>query len=126
MTRSLMYFHYLLNENEDSLVHKFLKSQIESPSKNDWILLIEKDLSSLEIYLSYENIKGLSKLEFKSFVQECVRRKALDYLNGIKSSHRKVMHIKHSSLNLQTYFLPQNIQSVQLSKFILQSRTRMC
>ena len=105
---------------------KFLKSQIESPSKNDWILLIEKDLSSLEIYLSYENIKGLSKLEFKSFVLECVRTKALDYLNGIKSSHRKVIHIKHSSLNLQTYFLPQNIRSVQLSKFILQSRTRMC
>ena len=125
MTRRLMYFHYLLNENEDSLVHKFLKTQIESPSKNDWILLIEKDLSSLEIYLSYENIKGLSKLEFKSFVQECVRRKALHYLNAIKSSHRKVMHIKHSSLNLQTYFLPQNIRSVQLSKFILQSRTRM-
>ena len=89
MTRRLMYFHYLLNENENSLVHKFLKTQIESPSQNDWILLTEKDLSSLEIYLSYENIKGLSKLEFKSFVQEYVRRKALDYLNAIRVAAEK-------------------------------------
>jgi hypothetical protein len=125
ISRRLMFFHYLLNEKENSLVFKILQAQIEKPSKNDWIKLIQEDLSSLEIYLSYEDIKGLSKQQFKSFVHNCILKKALEYLNLLKSSHTKVLHIKHSKLTLQSYFLPQNIRSVQLSKFILQSRTRM-
>ena len=43
--------HYLLNESENSLVNKFLKTHMEKRSKNDWINFVMKDLELLEISL---------------------------------------------------------------------------
>ena len=52
--RRLMFLHYLLNEDEKSLINRFLKIQMENPSKQDWIHSVEKDLEFLDIFLSYE------------------------------------------------------------------------
>ena len=37
MTRRLMFFHYILNEDKQSLIGRFLEAQERSPSKNDWV-----------------------------------------------------------------------------------------
>ena len=42
-----------------------------------------------------------------------------------KAKHSKVLHIVHRSLNLQEYLKPNNIQNIQLSKFLFLARTRM-
>ena len=63
--RRIVFLHYLLNESETSLVNKFLKTQIEKPSKNDWINFVMKDLELLEISLSYDEIRVLSTAQFK-------------------------------------------------------------
>ena len=42
--RRLMFLHYLLNESEKSLLNKFIKKQMEEPSKNDWIESVESNL----------------------------------------------------------------------------------
>ena len=54
-----------------------------------------------------------------------VEEKTLKYLNKIKLKHTKVLHIVHNSLCLQEYLKPENVKSVNLSKFLFQSRTRM-
>ena len=47
MTRRIMFLHYILNEEHDSLINKVLQAQIKVPSKNDFILGVEKDLDDL-------------------------------------------------------------------------------
>ena len=123
--RRLMFLHYLLNEDDDSMINKFLMSQTRSPCKNDWTKTIEKDLNFLEIYLSYEEIRNCSENQFRTFVDQTCKKKALEHLTTLKLKHSKVLDIKHSSLKMQSYFEPENVWSVQLSKFIFQARTRM-
>ena len=123
--RRLMYFHYLLNEEEQSLVNKVLKMQMKTPSKDDWINQVKDDLKSLDFTLTPEEIEKLSKDQFRKVVQERIELKALEYLNCLKAKHSKVLHIQHHSLQLQSYFFPENIINVQLSKFLFQARTRM-
>ena len=47
--RRLRFLYYLLNENEDSLVGKFLDAQIKNPTKKDWVTMGKKDLEYLNI-----------------------------------------------------------------------------
>ena len=123
--RRLMYFHYLLNEEENSLVNQFLRIQMKNPSKEDWINQVRDDLKYLDISLSPEDIKKLSKDQFRKIVQDRIDVKALEYLNCLKAKHSKVLHIQHQSLQLQQYFSPENVSNVQLSKFLFQARSRM-
>ena len=76
--RRIMCLHYSLNESENSLVNKFLKTQMEKPSTNDWINFIMKDLDLLEISLSYYEIRVLSTAQFKNLVDKSTVKKALD------------------------------------------------
>ena len=63
--RILMFLYYLFNEDEKSLINRFLKIQMENPSKQDWIHSVETDLEFLDIFLSYDDIKELSKFQLK-------------------------------------------------------------
>ena len=120
-----MFLHYVLNEEKDSLISRVLKAQTENPSKNDFILGVQKDLEHLEIHLSLEDIQSLSKDMLGNFAKKQAKEQALIFLNAQKLKHSKVLHIKHDELNLQDYFRPQNIQSLNLAKFLFMARTRM-
>ena len=41
MSRRLMFYHYILHENEDSLIHKFYKSKFKNPFKGDWTTTVQ-------------------------------------------------------------------------------------
>ena len=103
MIRRILFLHYLLNEEEESLVNRVLVAQAESPSKNDFIVGVQKDLENLEIYLGLEDIKGLSKEMLSNFVKKQAKEQALHFLNAQKLKHSKVMHIKHDELIMQDY-----------------------
>ena len=125
MSRRLMFLQYLLKEENESLVHKFLQEQIRSPVKNDWILTVQENMEELQIGLDFENITTLSKDSFKAFLEKKIDIKALEYLNSLKSKHSKVLHIVHKNLKLQEYCQASNIEDVCLAKFIFHARTRM-
>ena len=80
-----MFFHYILNEDEGSLINQVLQAQIRSPSKNDFILSVEDDLKELDIFISFEEIKNLSKNRMRNFVKDQVNEKALIFLNNAHS-----------------------------------------
>ena len=123
--RRLMFLHYLLTEDETCMIHKFLRSQMENPCRNDWMKSVQKDLDSLEIFLSYEDIQNVSGNQFRTFVNQICEDKALEYLQKLKLKHSKVLHIEHSSLKIQSYLLPENMWNIQLAKLLFQARTRM-
>ena len=68
--RRVMFLHYILHEDEESLIMRFFKAQIESPCKDDWYLTVIGDLEYLEIYLTFEHIKSASRQSFKNIVDE--------------------------------------------------------
>ena len=70
-------------------------------------------------------LEAFSKLQFQNFLRKIIQEQALEYLNKLKLSHSKVESVNHKSLELQKYLQPQNVESIQLSKFLFQARTRM-
>ena len=59
------------------------------------------------------------------FVKLQVEEKALAYLNMMKLKHSKVLHIRHESLKIQEYLMPENVKSIEMSTFLLNARCRM-
>ena len=86
---------------------------------------MENNLEELEIHLSHDDIKNLSKETFQKFVKQQIEERVLSFLNEIKLKHSKVLHIKHDSLRMQEYLLPENIRSVSLATFLFSARCRM-
>ena len=52
ISRRLMFYHYILNEDSDALLYRFYKAQAKEPVKNDWSLTINENLNELKISLT--------------------------------------------------------------------------
>ena len=66
--RGLMFLHYLLQQDGDTLLFKVLNSQIEESVKGDWIEQIYTDIEEVGIIWSLEEIQRLymTSLNFKN------------------------------------------------------------
>ena len=115
----------MLQEDPNCLIQRVLQAQISQPSKNDFVPTVESIFEELEIYLSYEDIKNMSKESLHKFVKEKIEEKALHFLNQKKMKHSKVLQIKHEALKMQEYLMPENVKSLEIAKFLFCARTRM-
>ena len=124
MSRRLSFYHDILKQPSDSLLFRFYKTQSSKPIKNDWCLTVQSNLKTLDINISESELKMMSKYAFKMIVKKAIKNEALLYLNRMKMSHSKVLHIQYDHLKMQNHFY-QNQMSVQLSKFTFLCRSRM-
>ena len=62
----LLYLKYILEQDEESKLKKFLNLQIEQPSRGDWVSICLNDLKELEITLSLDEIKQMTKEKYTS------------------------------------------------------------
>ena len=120
----LSFLKYLLEENPNSLIHRFLKLQLENPTRGDWVSTCLKDLNDLQIHLSFEQIAKLTKRQFNSMVKESIMKRAFEYLISKKRSKGK--EIKYSELKMAEYLLPgyENI-TIEEQRNIFSIRNRM-
>ena len=65
----LLYLKYILHENPDSLLYKFMKLQLENPTRGDWVSSCVKDLAFLKIEMSIEEIKSVTLNRFRSILK---------------------------------------------------------
>ena len=124
MARRLLFLHYILNEDEKSLISRFYRAQEANSNVNDWCKTTEKDLKYLEIMLTNDQIKMCSKEQFRSLVNSSIQEKCLKYLNTEKEKLTKVAHISFSDLKLQDY-LKSSKSTSNLGKFTFLLRSRM-
>jgi hypothetical protein len=124
-SRRLNFLHYILHEDQNSLIFRFLQAQLDNPSKNDWVTSVHDDLKRLEIPPDFNAIMKTSAYTFKSDVKKEIVKDALKYLNHEKSSHSKVLHIVHEKMELQDYLSPGSGLGSHEAKFIFLLRTRM-
>ena len=124
MSRRIMFFHYILHEDKNSLLYKFYKSQCRNPVKDDWVMTLTEDLETLNIDATEEKIEKISENSFKKLVNAAIKKEAFKYLEKIKSSHSKVLHVPHDNLEIQDYLTSADI-SPDLARFAFLCRSRM-
>ena len=126
MAQRVNFLHYIMNEQESSLLKSFFNAQVESPVKGDWVQTVEKDLKELQINQSFLEIGQTSKIRLKNILREKVKTKAFNYLAEIKETHSKVRTIKHSELKLQSFLASnQGEMTIKEKQFAFAARTRM-
>ena len=124
MTRRVMYLHYILNEDENTLISRFFHAQNAEPYKDDWSAQVCEDLCFLEIYLTFEQIKKSSREQFKKLVDESIHVAAFKYLLEQQKKSSKVLHIKYKDLEMQKYLKSKEVNKY-FSKFTFSLRSRM-
>ena len=122
MQRRLMYLHYLLQQDGDSLLFKFTNAHIEEHIKGDWIKQININIEEAGIIWSLEEIQKLSEENFQLHVKKCIKKTALEWLNSEKKSKSK--GVVHADLQMQSYLRPNSL-SIKQKKLLFSLRLRM-
>ena len=124
MSRRLVFYHYIINEDKDSLIYKFYKLQSEKPVKGDWCLTVMENLKTLKIEMTEDELRKISKYSFKKLVNNAIRKEAFAYLLELKNSHSKVLHIPYQKYEIQDYLKSPDI-TPDLAKFTFLCRSRI-
>ena len=69
MKSRMLFLKSILNENEQSMVAKFFKLQLQQPIKSDWVSMCRKDLNELNIELTLDEIKTMPKESFLKIIK---------------------------------------------------------
>ena len=122
-----MFFHNILQQNEDSLLFCFFMAQLKNPTKGDWVTSVMEEMDELELGLQLDDIKSMTKNSFRKIVKEKVQQKALEYLLNKKESHisenAKGKLLKYEKLKIQEYLNSSNLNiSVNEKKWLFKCR----
>ena len=67
-TRRLLFYWHILHLGENELLYKFYLAQKFKPGRNDWILVVHKDLEELNINMEEEDVKKITLQKFKDII----------------------------------------------------------
>ena len=124
MRNRLMYLWKILHLEEKELVHRAYQSQKCSPNKGDWIKLVEDDKGLLQITLSDDEIKNLSKTKYMKYIEKQVENYALSQLNEMKVKHEKSQYLHSTSLKTAEYLIDSRFSRSESNLlFKLRSKT---
>ena len=93
--RRILFLHYIMNENPNSILRKFLMKQIETRKSKDWITQVMSDIKELRLEVDIESNKNIKKSNLKMMVTTAIREKSFQDLEKKKKNHSKVMKVKH-------------------------------
>ena len=124
--RRLMFLHDILKRKENELLSRFFHAQNLKPIRNDWCTTVKEDLKFLNINLSFDEIKVMSKYSFKKIVKTKIRECAFyELMSKIeKNDHSKLKNILYQDLKMQPY-LNSNLVNSNQAKQLFRFRTRM-
>ena len=106
--RRLGFLHYILHENENSMISKVFESQRRNKTPKDWVTTVLSDLKEVNLDLTFEDIRKMKKETFMNTIKRKIEYKSLKYLEEIKQKHSKVEKLKHNVLQMQPYLMPND------------------
>ena len=121
----LVFYQYILKQDETSLLFRFLMAQKSYPRKRDWYSEVQTILKEFEIPLSEEGIKETKTNHFNMLVKEKSIQAGIRYLNTIQMNKEKGSFIKYNTLELQDYLQPCANISFEDQKLIFSLRCEM-
>ena len=107
--RRLHFVHYILSQEENSLIVKVFEKQLKNCTAKDWVKTVIDDLEKVGLNVTFEEIKSIRKAKWKSMVKKSITEHSFTYLENIKQSHSKVKELEYEKLKTQTYFLPNKL-----------------
>ena len=119
-----MYLHYILNQDENSLLFKFFQAQKNDPVKGDWTEQAQFDMQDINLKLTMTEIKSLSQDSFRNTVKKAVEKAALAWLLSEKAKRSKLKELEYRKLECQNYLRSTELETRE-KKFLFQIRTRM-
>ena len=126
MKRRILFLHYILNQDKNSLLHKFLEAQIRSKKKKDWIAQVQGDLDKLNMNPNLDNLKEMKKSQLKIILERSIKEFAFKELKVKKESHSKVRDLKHKTYEMQKYLKPNGEKITQEeAKLIFKLRSKV-
>ena len=123
MKRRINFLHYILRQNEESLLVKFFLAQSQENVSGDWVNLVKSDLNSIQIELSFEAIKQYPKDQFKQLVNERIKRHAFDWLKKEKNKLSSVKDMTYDKFEIQDYFITDKLTRDK-KQLLFQMRTK--
>ena len=108
--RRLGFLHYILHENEDSMIRNFFESQKRNKTSKDWVTTVSSDIEEINLNMTFEDITNMKKTTFMNTVKRKIDNKSLKYLEKMKENHSKVMGLKHLIIKMQQYLINVPIQ----------------
>ena len=76
MSRRCNFLWYILSQNEDSLLSRFLQAQCDSPTRGDRVSTVRQDFDNLGIKVDFDQIRCYTKETFKELVKKHVKTSA--------------------------------------------------
>ena len=102
----MLFLKAILDENEQSMVAKFFKLQLEQPTKGDWVSTCINDLKEMNVELDLNEIRMMTKENFKKIIKMKISEISLEYLLRKRGSKGK--EIKYDRLEMADYLQPYN------------------
>ena len=120
----MLFLKSILDENEESLVFKFFKLQLQKPMKGDWVSTCKNDLEEMKIGLKFEEIRKMSKENFSKIIKSKISDQAFNYLLNKRGS--KGQEIIYNRLEMAEYLMPSNnMINIEDKQNIFAIRNRM-
>ena len=125
--RRLNFLHYILTQDEDTIIYKVFQKQNQERHKKDWVSSVVMDLDEIRLNVTFEEIKKTSKMTWRNTIRKFIEKNAFRKLERMKQTHSKVKDIKHIKLKMQDYFLPNSIKNVTMQEIqlIFQMRSKV-
>ena len=102
----LLFLKYILEQPKESNVRKMLNLQLEKPSVGDWASTCLSDLENINLKLTLDEIRTISKQRYLMILKEKIKDSALKYL--LKKRGKKGSEISYSSIEMSEYLQPFN------------------
>ena len=122
MKIKVLFLHYILNQDSNSLISQFYTAQSEDPQRGDWV----SQTNSICEYLDIDRgkLKIMTKEKLKSILNIKIRKKALEYLLKLRGSKGK--EIIFTKLEMSDYLLPNDSKLSNVDKkYLYAIRNRM-
>ena len=119
--RRLVYFHHILNQDDESLLKTFFLQQLNTRKTKDWATTIMKDISEYEIELTFSEIKVMSVLRWKENIKIKTHNIATKYLNSNIGSKSR----KYTKIEMAPYLCHNNEMPIETGKFVAKAQSHM-
>ena len=119
-----MYHHHILQQDKTETIRQIYEKQKTDYTKGDWFQLLIKDFEFIEETMDEEQIKNMSKIQYKKKIKDMVKKAAFKYLTKQKEEHKKVKNLVYKDLQIQPYLTSKLFNNEERN--LLYSLRSMC
>ena len=87
--KRFMYLWEILSRSKSEIIYKIYQIQEVKQTRGDWFLMMKEEREKYDINMTDDEIKSLSKQQFRNLVQKKIHQYAFKYLISLGKNHSK-------------------------------------